>query len=70
MDTFLQAVDEPFFEALKEEYIGYGGRMPFDMIKHLQTKITKVTNEENTDQKGSGHQVGTTPSPLCILHAN
>ena len=42
----LQAVEESYLEALKEEYIGYGGRTPFEMIEHLRTKISKVTNKE------------------------
>ena len=34
----LQAVEEPYLEALKEEYIGYGGKTPHKMIEHLWTK--------------------------------
>ena len=42
----LQEVEEPFLEALKEEYIGYGRRTPFKMIEYLRTKISKVTNKD------------------------
>ena len=31
----LQVVKEPYFKALKEEYIGYRVQTPFEMIKHL-----------------------------------
>ena len=41
----LQAIEEPYLEALKEEYIVYGGQTPVEMIKHLWTDISKVTNE-------------------------
>ena len=42
----IQAIEEPYIEALKEDYIGYGGRMPYQMIEHLQMKISKVTNKD------------------------
>ena len=42
----LQAVEEPYPEALKEEYIWYGSRTPYGMISHLHTKISKVTNKD------------------------
>ena len=47
----LQAVDEPFVEALKEEYIGYGGQRPHEIIVHLWTKISKVTNRDKFNLK-------------------
>ena len=47
----LQAVNRPFLEALKEEYIGYGGRMSFEMIEHLQTKVNKVTKRDKVQLK-------------------
>ena len=31
----LKEVEKLYVEALKEEYIGYGGRTPFEMIQHL-----------------------------------
>ena len=37
---------EFFLEALKKEYIWYGGQTPFEMIEHLQIKISKVTNKD------------------------
>ena len=42
----LQVVEEPYLEALKEEYIRYGRRTPFEMIEHLWTRISKVTNKD------------------------
>ena len=30
-----QAVEVPFLKAIKEDYIGYGGRTPFEMLEHL-----------------------------------
>ena len=47
----LQAVDEPFVEALKEEYIGYGRLMPHETILNLQTKISKVTSKHKFNLK-------------------
>ena len=47
----LQVVWEPYLEVLKEEYIGYGSRTPFKMIKHLRTKISKVTNKDKVQLK-------------------
>ena len=47
----LQALDEMFLEALKEEYMGYEGKMPFEMIKHTRTKISKVTNKDKVQLK-------------------
>ena len=40
----LQVVEETYLIALKEEYIGYSRQMPFEMIKYLRTKISKVIN--------------------------
>ena len=40
----LQAVEEPYLEVVKAEYIRYGGRITFEMIAHLRTRISKVTN--------------------------
>ena len=42
----LQAVDEPFVEALKEAYIGYGGWTSHDILVHLWMKISKVNNRD------------------------
>ena len=42
----LQAMEELYLETLKEDYIGYGGQTPFKMVKHLQMKISKVTNKD------------------------
>ena len=44
-------MEEPYLEALKEEYIGHGGRTLFEMIKHLWTKISKVTNRYKVQLK-------------------
>ena len=44
-------VKEPYLEALKEEYIGYGSRTPFEMISHLHTNISKVTNKDKVQLK-------------------
>ena len=46
LTLILQVVEEPYLKALKEEYIGYGGRTPFEMIAHLCIKINKVTNKD------------------------
>ena len=40
----LQAVEEQYLEAFKEEYIGYGCRTSFEIVAQLRTKISKVTN--------------------------
>ena len=42
----LQAVEIPYLEELKEEYIKYDEVMPTDMIHHLCSKISKVTNRD------------------------
>ena len=42
----LQAVDDPYREALKEEYIWYDGTLPITMIYHLRSKISKVTKRD------------------------
>ena len=47
----LQVVDELYLEALKEEYISCGGWRPFEMIKHLHIKISKVTNKDKVQLK-------------------
>ena len=47
----LQAVDEPFVEALKEEYIEYDRWTPNEILVHLQIKISKVTNRDKLQQK-------------------
>ena len=47
----LQAVEESYLEALKEDEIGYGGWTIFEMIKHLQIKISKVTNKDKVQLK-------------------
>ena len=47
----LQAVVEPFVEALKEEVILYGGKTPYKMIVHLRTKNSKVTNRDKLQLK-------------------
>ena len=47
----IQAVDEPFIKALKKDYIRYGRRMSYDMIEHLETKISKVTNKDKVQIK-------------------
>ena len=44
-------VDEPFIKALKEDYMRYGGRMPYEMIAHLWTKISKVINKDKVQLK-------------------
>ena len=38
IQTLLQAVDEPYLEALKQDYIGYDGVLPTTMIHHLQKR--------------------------------
>ena len=47
----LQAVEGPYLEALKEDYIGYEGRTPFKMISHLHLKINKVANKDKVQLK-------------------
>ena len=47
----LQAVDKPYLEALKEEYIGYDGILPTTMIHHLRSKINKVINKDKATVK-------------------
>ena len=47
----IQAVDEPFIKALKEDYIMYGRRTPYNMIVHLRTNKSKVTNKEKVQLK-------------------
>ena len=47
----LQAVDEPFLEAMKEEYIGYGSKIPLKLLEHLQNKMSKVANEDKMQMK-------------------
>ena len=44
-------MDEPFVKALKEEYIRYGGRIPYKMIIHFWTKFSKVTNRDKLQLK-------------------
>ena len=44
-------MEELYLKALKEEYISYSARMPFEMIEHLQTKISKVTNPDKVQLK-------------------
>ena len=44
-------VEEPYIEALKKDYIGCGGRMPYKMIEHLRTKIGKGTNKDKVQLK-------------------
>ena len=57
----IQVVKEPYLEALKAEYMGYWGRMLFNMIEHLQTKRSKATNKDKVQLKkrceshGSNH---------------
>ena len=46
----LQAVEEPFLKALKEENNGYDGIQP-TMIAYLQSKISKVTNQDKVAVK-------------------
>ena len=66
----LQVVEKSYLEALKEEYIGYGGETPFEMITHLQTKISKVPNKYKLQLKKSVHHVGATTSPICLFQTN
>ena len=47
----LQAVEGPYLEALKEYFIGYGGRTPFEMILHLHIKISKAMNKDKVQLK-------------------
>ena len=47
----LQSVEEPYLEALKEKYIGYDGLVPADMIHHLRSKISNVTNRDKAALK-------------------
>ena len=47
----LQTVDQLYLEALKEEYIGYGGRTPYEMIAHLQ--MTKSNSKKRSSSYGS-----------------
>ena len=47
----IQAVDELFIEPLKEDYIGYGRRMPYEVIEHLQTIISKMATKEKVQLK-------------------
>ena len=63
----LQAVDEPFVEALKEEYIGHGGRTPYKMIVHLRIKISKVTNRDKLQLKLLH---GNSPGPVSEFQSN
>ena len=42
---------KPYLEALKVECIGYGSRAPYEMISHLHTKISKVTNKDKVQLK-------------------
>ena len=50
-ELILQAADEPYLEALKEEYIGYDGILPMTKIHHLRSKISKVTNRDKAAVK-------------------
>ena len=44
-------MEEPLLKALKEEYIGYGGKKSFEMIEHLCSKISKITNKDKVQLK-------------------
>ena len=44
-------MDATFVETLKKEYMEYGGQTPYDIIVHLQTKISKVTNRDKLQLK-------------------
>ena len=39
------AEEEPFLKALKEDCIGHGRRMPFEMLKHLQTNKVRLKKQ-------------------------
>ena len=47
----LHVMEEPYLKALKEEYITYGSRTPFEIISHFCTKISKVTNKDKVQLK-------------------
>ena len=47
----LQAVEEPYLETPMEEYIVYESRTLYEMISHLSTKISKVTNKDKVQLK-------------------
>ena len=47
----LQAVNEPFVEALEEKYIGYGRQTPHEIIMHLQIKVNKFINRDKLNLK-------------------
>ena len=49
--SILQAVDEPFVEAPKEECTEYNGQAPHDILLHLQTKISKDLNRDKLNLK-------------------
>ena len=51
MHTNSSSVKEPYLEALKEEYISYSSRTPFEMTSHLCKKISKVTNKDKVQLK-------------------
>ena len=51
LTLILKVIKEPYLEALKEEYIGYGSRTLFEMISHLHTKISKIMNKDKIQLK-------------------
>ena len=67
----LQAGNERFVEALKEEYIGYGRQMPHDLIMHLWTKISKLSNSllisNKLRRQRSNQQSGMSPCWMMTL---
>ena len=47
----LQAVVEPYPEALKEEYIGHDSVLPTHVITYLQGRMSKVTKHDKAAGK-------------------
>ena len=47
----LQALHEPYLEALKKKYICHCGILPTTMIHHLRSKTSKFTSQDKTTVK-------------------
>ena len=62
----LQAVNDPFLEALKEEYVEYGDRIPFDKIEHLWTKISMITKKGKVQLKKKEFNKWEQPQVLSV----
>ena len=50
-DTHTPHSGGAYLEALKEEYIQNDSKLPFEIIAHLNTKISKVTNKDKVQLK-------------------